>query len=121
MTLRRFTLLTILISILSMPLMAQISTGEEVPDINYSQPQKYTIGGVTVSGAQYLNSSVLISLSGLQVGNKIDIPGERIRSAIDKLWQQGLFEDVKIIATSVQGNQIFLECKFRQSWTLGKL
>jgi len=120
MTLRRFTLLTILISILSLPVMAQISTGEEVPDIDYSLPHKYTIGGITVSGAQYLNSSVLISLSGLQVGNKIDIPGERIRSAMDKLWQQGLFEDVKIVATSVQGDQIFLELRLTERPRLSK-
>ena len=120
MTLRRFTLLTILISILSMPVLAQITTGDEVPDINYSLPRKYTIGGITVTGVMYLNSSVLISLSGLQVGNKIDIPGERIRSAMDKLWQQGLFEDVKIVATSVQDDQIFLEIRLTERPRLSK-
>ncbi len=103
-----------------MPAMAQNSTIEEVPDINYSLPQKYTIGGITVTGVQYLNSSVLISLSGLQVGNKIDIPGERIRSAMDKLWQQGLFEDVKIIATGVQDDQIFLEIRLQERPRLSK-
>jgi len=120
MTLRRLTLLSILISILSMPVVAQISTGEEVPDINYSLPRKYTIGGITVTGVQYLNSSVLISLSGLQVGNKIEIPGERIRSAMDKLWQQGLFEDVKIVATGVQGDQIFLDIRLMERPRLSK-
>jgi len=120
MTLRRFTLLSILLSILSMPVLAQISTGNEVPDINYNLPRKYTIGGITVTGVLYLNSSVLISLSGLQVGNKIDIPGERIRSAMDKLWQQGLFEDVKIVATSVQDDQIFLEIRLTERPRLSK-
>ncbi len=120
MTLRRLTLLTILISILSMPAMAQISTGEEVPDINYNLPKKYTIGGITVTGVQYLNSSVLISLSGLQVGDRVDIPGERIRSAMDKLWKQGLFEDVKIVATGVQGDQIFLDIRLAERPRLSK-
>ncbi len=120
MTLKRFSLLTILFSILAMPLMAQISAGDEVPDINYSFPRKYTIGGITVSGVKYLNSSVLISLSGLQVGNKIEIPGERIRSAMDKLWQQGLFEDIKIVATSVQDDQIFLEIRLTERPRLSK-
>jgi outer membrane protein insertion porin family len=103
-----------------MPVVAQITTGEEVPDINYSLPRKYTIGGITVTGVQYLNSSVLISLSGLQVGNKIEIPGERIRSAMDKLWQQGLFEDVKIVATRVQGDQIFLDIRLMERPRLSK-
>ncbi len=120
MILRRFFLLTILISIVSMPLLAQISIGDEIPDINYNLPKKYTIGGITVTGVQYLNSSVLISLSGLQVGDKIEIPGERIRSAMDKLWQQGLFEDVKIMATRVQDNQIFLDIRLAERPRLSK-
>jgi len=103
-----------------MPVVAQISIGDELPDINYTLPKKYTIGGITVTGVQYLNSSVLISLSGLQVGNKIDIPGEKIRSAIDKLWQQGLFEDVKIVATRVQGDQIFLDIRLAERPRLSK-
>ncbi len=120
MTLRRFTLLSILFLILSLPVLAQISSGDEVPDINYTVPQKYTIGGITVTGVQYLNSSVLISLSGLQVGDKIDIPGEKIRSAMDKLWKQGLFEDVKIVATHVQGEQIFLDIRLAERPRLAK-
>lgn len=105
---------------LSLPLLAQISIGDDVPDINYASPRKYTIGGITVTGVQYLNSSVLISLSGLEVGTKIDVPGERIRSAIDKLWQQGLFEDVKIVATKVQGDQIFFDIRLTERPRLSK-
>jgi len=120
MTLRRFTLLCILLFILSVPALAQVSAGDEVPDINYALPKKYTIGGITVTGVQYLNSSVLISLSGLQVGDKVDIPGEKIRSAMDKLWQQGLFEDVKIMATRVQGDQIFLDIRLAERPRLSK-
>jgi len=120
MTLRRFTFLSVLLSILSMPVLAQISIGDEVPDINYALPRKYTIGGITVTGVQYLNSSVLISLSGLQVGDKVDIPGEKIRSAIDKLWKQGLFEDVKIVATRIQGEQIFLDLRLAERPRLSK-
>jgi outer membrane protein insertion porin family len=120
MTLRRLTLLFFFISLLALPSVAQISIGDEIPDINYSSPKKYTIGGITVTGVQYLNSSVLISLSGLQVGDRIDVPGERIRSAMDKLWQQGLFEDVKILATRVQGDQIFFDIRLTERPRLSK-
>ena len=120
MTLRRIPLLFILISILSLHAKAQISIGDEIPDINYNLPHKYTIGGITVTGVQYLNSSVLISLSGLQVGESVEIPGEKIRSAINKLWQQGLFEDIKIMASSVQGEQIFLDIRLTERPRLSK-
>ncbi len=120
MTLRRLTFLSILLSILSMPALAQISIGDEVPDINYNLPKKYTIGGITVTGVQYLNSSVLISLSGLQVGDKIEVPGEKFHSAMDKLWQQGLFEDVKIVATRIQDDQIFLDIRLTERPRMSK-
>ncbi len=77
--------------------------------IYYSSPGKYTIADVQVSGIKYLDKSVLIQLSGLQVGQDIDIPGETITNSIKKLWAQGLFSDVKITATKVVNNQIWLD------------
>jgi outer membrane protein insertion porin family len=89
--------------------LAQIRLGEEVEeDFDYSNPQEYEIGGITVSGIEYLDKNVLILLSGLTVGEKIAIPGERISKAIQSLWEQGLFSDVKISSTKIQMDKIFL-------------
>lgn len=87
---------------------AQIDLGVDIPDIDYSAPRNYIIGGITVSGVQFLDNSVLISLSGLRVGEKIQIPGEKTSKAIQKLWDQGLFEDARIEVTRIQGEQVFL-------------
>ena len=97
-----------LIILLSAPLsMAQeISTDLEL--IDYSAPKKYEIGGITVSGIEYLDQNVLIMLSGLKIGERVDIPGEKITNAVTKLWDQGLFEDVQISATRFQGDLVFL-------------
>ncbi len=70
--------------------------------------KKYEIGGITVTGVKYLDNATLVMLSGLSVGDMIDIPGEAVTNAIKNLWEQGLFENVKITATRVQGNTIFL-------------
>ena len=67
--------------------------------IYYSSPAKYTIADVQVTGIKYLDKSVLVQLSGLTVGLEIDVPGEAVTNAIKKLWQQGLFSDVKVTAT----------------------
>ena len=77
-------------------------------NLDLSAPAEYEIGGITVSGVQYLDKNVLIGLSGLAVGDKITIPGDDLTSAIEKLWEQGLFSDVKIVAEKIQGNTIFL-------------
>jgi outer membrane protein insertion porin family len=83
-------------------------------NIDYLNPREYEIGGVTIAGTKYLDESVLISLSGLSVGQKIQVPGERITKAIESLWKQGLFSDVKIVATKVQGEVIFLEIALQE-------
>ncbi len=77
--------------------------------IDYSDPKEYEIGGIEISGVRYSDHGALISLSGLQVGQKVLIPGSEITRAVDKLWKQGLFSDVKIRAKKIEGGKIYLE------------
>ncbi len=88
---------------------SQVQLGDDLKLIDYSKPKKYEIGGITVSGIEYLDENVLIMLSGLKIGSRVDVPGEDITNAIKKLWEQGLFEDVRITATRIQGDVIFLD------------
>lgn len=105
---RLFFLLTLIIGASNIA-QAQVSIGTELDNLDYSKPAEYEIGGIIVDGVKYLDHSVLIALSGLQVGETISIPGDKIGKAIDRLWKQGLFADVKITATRIIGNKIFLE------------
>jgi outer membrane protein insertion porin family len=77
--------------------------------INPALPKEYEIGGIVIEGADHLDPHVLTLLSGLTVGDKVQVPGEKFSTAIENLWKQGLFEDVKITATKIQGNYIFLK------------
>ena len=81
---------------------AQISITDDLSAINYANPKEYVIGGITVSGTKYLDKKVLILLSGLTVGDKIQVPGEKISKAIESLWKQKLFSDIKVSATKIQ-------------------
>ena len=49
---------------------------------DYSNPKEYTISSITVSGTKYLDKNTLISISGLEIGEKIIIPGEDISLAL---------------------------------------
>src|SRR3954468_2162885 len=89
---------------------AQLTQGDSIPKlINSAVPVEYQIGGVVVSGADHFDEKVLILLSGLTIGDKVQVPGEKFSTAIENLWKQGLFGDVKIVATKIQGNYIFLK------------
>lgn len=98
-----------LFTLLSLNLKAQIGIGG--PDstmLDITAPKEYEIGGVIVAGAPHLDPNVITLLSGLNQGDKVTVPGDKFSTAIANLWKQGLFEDVKIVATKVQGKYIFL-------------
>ncbi len=54
-------------------------SAQTTDELDYSNPKSYEIGGIMVNGADNLNNSTLISISGLSVGETIKIPGEEIK------------------------------------------
>lgn len=94
--------------------------GPDSTSMDFSIPREYEIGGITVSGADHLDQNVLILLSGLSVGDKVQVPGEKISTAIENLWKQGLFEDIKITATKISGSTIFLTIEVEERPRLSK-
>lgn len=99
---------------------SQIQIGNDLSDIDYSLPREYEIAGLTVSGAKYVDASVVVMLSGLQVGSVIKVPGAKITDAIKKLWDQGLFEDIQILCTQKVGNKIFLDIQLKERPRISK-
>ncbi|MCK5838565.1 MAG: BamA/TamA family outer membrane protein [Bacteroidales bacterium] len=98
----------------------QISLGDDLSEVDYSKPREYEIGGITISGVQYLDNNVLIMLSGLYIGAEITVPGDQISDAIHKLWDQGLFENIRITATKIQDDYIFLDINLKERARLSK-
>jgi|694.fasta_scaffold00329_62 outer membrane protein insertion porin family len=100
---------------------AQVVLGGSQPStIDYSLPSEYEIGGITVSGTDYLDKNVLIIASGLSVGDKITVPGDGITKAIKSLWELNLFADISIVATKIQGKTIFLGIQVEERPRLSK-
>ncbi|HLP72692.1 MAG TPA: outer membrane protein assembly factor BamA [Bacteroidales bacterium] len=81
--------------------------------VDYMTPDDYIIGGVSVSGVRFLDPNALISISGLKKGQEITIPGEAVTTAIQKLWMQGLFSDVKIFA-DYKGDTVLLDIALQE-------
>ena len=94
---------------LSLPCKAQIVVGNQEYDIDYLTPKTYEIGGITFQGAENYDTRMILLIAGLQVGDQIRVPGDKLATAVDRLWKQGLFEDVQIYVTRIQGDKIFFE------------
>ncbi|MBJ09869.1 MAG: outer membrane protein assembly factor BamA [Flavobacteriales bacterium] len=104
----KILLLFVCILGVSLGTQAQVTLNTSLETISYGNPRQYVLGGVTVSGTKHLDQNTLIQISGLKIGETLVVPGDDITQAVEKLWEQGLFSDVQITATKIQGNSIFL-------------
>lgn len=110
--------LLIIIATTSIVANAQLSTGSSSSGISGmrnsssavpSKPKEYIVSGITVSGTKYLDEDLLISITGLSIGDKVKLKGdERVAKVLRNLWKQELFSDVYIEATKFIGDKIFL-------------
>ena len=79
------------------------------PEISYAgNPRTYEVGGLAVSGVEGYEDYMLAGISGLTVGQKIEVPGSAITDATKRYWKHGLFSKVQIAADSIVGNKIYL-------------
>ena len=79
------------------------------PDITYSgNPHTYKLAGLAVSGIDGYEDYVLTGISGLSIGQELEVPGTAITDAVKRYWKHGLFSDVSISADSIVADNIYL-------------
>lgn len=84
-------------------------------------PKEYTIGGIKVTGTKHLDEQLLVSISGITVGDKVVLPGgDNFSKAIINLWKQNLFANVHIYLTRIEGNSLFIEIEVTERPRLSK-
>ena len=106
----RRTFVAIFLALLSLSLNAQ----EKQKLIDYMTVDNYIIGGVTVTGIRFLDTNALIGISGLRVGQEVAIPGDAVTTAVQKLWLQGLFSDVRISISKVLSDTVYLDINLQE-------
>ena len=76
--------------------------------VNYKEPKKYKLTSLDITGTQYLDKNIIRSLTGIKVGETITVPGDEITKCLKNLWKQGLFGNVQIFASKMDGDSIAL-------------
>ncbi|RYF89275.1 MAG: outer membrane protein assembly factor, partial [Chitinophagaceae bacterium] len=70
----------------------------------------YKIASVSITGIKHLDTSIVLSISGIQAGDKFNHPGSDIFSkAISNMWRQKLFSGVQIYVTNIQDDNVSIE------------
>ncbi len=79
------------------------------PEVSYTaSPRVVEIAGLNVSGVEGYEDYALTSISGLSVGQQIEIPGNEITQAVKRYWKHGLFSKVQIGVDSIIGRKAYL-------------
>ena len=108
---RFFLLLMMASALLCGRAYGQVIVGGDQPDgpvkVDYANPKEYEVGGITSSGTAPLDPRLL----SFHVGDIIKIPGEQISKSVKSLWKTGLYDDVEITVTRINGNVAFLDVR----------
>ena len=77
---------------------------------NAKYPRKYIIADIAVKGNKAFDPAIVISVSGLAVGDEVTLPGgDNFAKAINKLWSQNMFTNINIWITKLEENNIWVE------------
>ena len=98
MRLYRLICLMLLLA-LSSPIWAQQS-GVDVT-VDYNNPKKYIVGGVTLEGNEHFSKEQILQLTGLQAGMEVTVPSEEMTNIVKRLWGQRFFDDVSVEIDSI--------------------
>ncbi len=77
-------------------------------------PRTYRILSVSVEGNKFYDSRIIVSNSGLKIGDEISVPSEATQQAIMNLWNMRLFSDVEILVDKKVGDGAYLIIKVKE-------
>jgi len=83
-------------------------------DINFRKTALYVLGGISVKGNHQFSDQSITVFSELVVGQQIKIPGDKLTSAIKKLWNSKLFSNVDVYVAKIDGKTIYLEFEVQE-------
>ncbi|WNW00782.1 outer membrane protein assembly factor BamA [Tenacibaculum sp. HL-MS23] len=81
------------------------STGNVIP---YKKGEQYILGGITVSGLQKFSEQTIRVYTGLIDGQSIKLPGDKLTSAIKKLYESKQFNEVDVYLSKKDGETVYL-------------
>ena len=75
----------------------------------FVKDSSYELGGITVKGLQKFEEETVKVFTGLKVGQEIKLPGDKLTSAIKKLYETKQFSNVEVYVSKIDGTTVYLE------------
>ena len=120
----RSKLITAIILIISANFYAQITPENQENNTNVyntTEPTTYVLKDIVVDGVKKYTPAQILRFTGLNKGEQIDIPGQKISNAIKKIWETQSFSKVEVYVQSLEGDQVTLSFALEDLKELGEV
>lgn len=84
-------------------------------------PTSYVLKDIVVDGVKKYSAAQILRFTGLNKGEQVDIPGQKISNAIKKLWETQSFSKVEVYIQSVEGQNVVLQFSLQDLKELGEV
>ncbi|WP_397447741.1 outer membrane protein assembly factor BamA [Polaribacter sp. R77954] len=78
-------------------------------NLSYEKGKEYILGGITVTGLRKFSEETVKVFTGLRNGQPLKLPGDKLTSAIKKLYESKQFSNVDVYLAKVDGNTVYLQ------------
>ena len=83
-------------------------------NISFEKGKAYILGGISVTGLQKFSEETVRVFTGLRYGQTIKLPGDKLTSAIKKLYESKQFSDVDVYLDRVDGETVYLRLEVQE-------
>lgn len=90
---------------------AQTQQNDTIKKNNFSfeRGKEYILGGISVTGLKKFSEETVKVFTGLRNGQTIKLPGDKLTSAIKKLYESKQFSNVDVYLSRIDGNTVYLQ------------
>ena len=83
-------------------------------NISFEKGKAYILGGISVTGLQKFSEETVRVFTGLTYGQTIKLPGDKLTSAIKKLYESKQFSDVDVYLDRIDGETVYLKLEVQE-------
>lgn len=77
--------------------------------VSFEKGKEYLLGGMTVTGLKKFSEETVKIFTGLRIGQLIKLPGDKLTSAIKKLYETKQFSSVDVYLSKIDGAAAYLQ------------
>jgi len=93
---------------LSVAAKAQENNNQSNIVVDYANPKGYILADVDIKGVNFISKEQILAITGLVIGERVEIPGDEWASVVRRLMMQRFFSDVGAYVDSIKSDSVYV-------------